>query len=264
LREALRDEKETMRVADARSYVITVDAERLRRFFRETRLTSEPFWGVVRPRVGCTLSHLALWRRIAEGPDEFAVVYEDDARFLRDENEEDRTALAQFLRRRDEHVLLLGHHPWLFDLRPAAEEGGGSLATGHALDLHAYAIKRTGAAALLEKYEARLRNEWHLALLPLGAIDTLFLVERVCALRPPLFEQTDNSVYAAAAEEHSGQRQRPPAFFFVLYFLNRAWLRSLVAVLVVLAAAAATAVLLLVRFGEAVRAPLKQRMRRGG
>jgi hypothetical protein len=178
-----------MRLLDLPSRVITVDAARLARFQAASPFASEPFVGVRAPKIGCTLSHLALWKEVAEGPHACIVVFEDDARLARRLDATDDAALRRFLRR-EVPVMLLGYHP---NVRCSTHVEDGLL-EGHFLDSHAYVLTRTGAARLLRGYGAALAatRAW---LVPLGAVDTIFLVEKVCALTRMAFVQADTGRY---------------------------------------------------------------------
>lgn len=174
-------------------YVITVDEERYDGCRKHLRSALgwdvvRRFDGIVKPKVGCTLTHLKLWEqhaREARRRSEAMLVFEDDARLCRPIDDEDERAVARFLDDESQGLMLLGWHPHLHRMR----DGAGRAKRGIAVDAHAYIIKAGHARYLLDRWAAKMRSRLHQAFAPTGAIDCLFLLEPVTMLDPMLFVQ---------------------------------------------------------------------------
>jgi len=98
--------------------------------------------------VGIAMSHMVIWRRIRDGPDEMALVFEDDAvlhgDFMQDVLEAIDQA-GQF------HVLNLGC--FMCDFRLARSSRGVRDVNGFA-GAHAYVLTKEGARKLLDIYDS--------------------------------------------------------------------------------------------------------------
>ena len=150
-------------------------------FSYETRL-------LTRGAVGCALSHLHLWERVAEhaDPHHSAVVFEDDVERLAPDFDEQlaRTAATLATLSREQELLwdvcYLGHFARPPGARPTVGEGpppapGLRRLVGGVYGLFAYVISRRGARNLL-KWRQRGRSS--VALLPLAAQIDCALAER--------------------------------------------------------------------------------------
>ena len=151
-----------------------------------------PLWdvklaqGILHPKLGCTLSHLKLWK---EKEDNVYVVFEDDAIFQRKLNEQDEKIINTFLTDNSQHILQLGWSPSTYRINRVKS----GIYIGHTLDTHAYIIKKSFAKGLLYKYGDKLRQN---PIGLIGSVDTLFLMEEVSFFEPMLFVQDKEPRYS--------------------------------------------------------------------
>nr|QBK86822.1 MAG: glycosyltransferase family 25 LPS biosynthesis protein [Marseillevirus LCMAC103] len=170
-----------------REYCITLGGRRWAAFHRTFPHVAR-FDGY-KHKDGCTISHLRLFRMALEKGYPAVKVYEDDARMSREFTAADQRAIDAFLADPESRTLLLGFCPLVHDWTPVE----GRLASGHALDAHAYIITAKGMADMLACFpeEKRLHRLFHM-----GSNDTYYLAHKVNGLVPPLFHQTGNEKYS--------------------------------------------------------------------
>lgn len=170
------------------SYVITINQQRLKQRFR-SHTSPFVFFGITdaNPMWGCTQSHLGLWKYLLTKyeNDAYVLIFEDDAFLHRNIEEADEDAISLFLNDVNGNILLLGFNPTVFKMK----EVYGRLMYGYALDAHAYIIRVGYARTILEKYECVFSRPWGKLLLPMGSIDTLFVVRSHHILHPMLYVQ---------------------------------------------------------------------------
>lgn len=96
-------------------------------------------------QMGCALSHVQMWARVAAGPDPYAVVFEDDV-LLKPGWRDSLHAVMDEVRDKDVDVVYLGH---CFETKGAPWHGSARLR--HSVNpacTHAYLLTRQGARAL--------------------------------------------------------------------------------------------------------------------
>lgn len=178
-------------------YVISINDERLKEFKisikdSEFGYNVTPFKGVKKKMIGCTLSHLNLWKYIIDTNIEPAVIiFEDDAQHIRPCCTQDDTTFEHFMLDENVGVLLLGWNPGFSH----ATEQQPHYYTGHATDSHAYILKTSFARRYIDKYAPFFENRLHQMFAPLGAIDHIFLLEKVALSIPIIFIQRGEENY---------------------------------------------------------------------
>ena len=106
-----------------------------------------PMPGLTPGELGCFLSHVAIWRRVADGPHDVVMVLEDDANVHLPAQWPDIVAAAGAAPRGWD-ILFLGHNNQ--DGLPGIQEARGDVWGAHAL-----LLTRTGAQRLLSALDAR-------------------------------------------------------------------------------------------------------------
>ena len=176
-------------------YVISVNDTRLQQFqfdMKHSGYNVVPFEGVKKQKVGCTLSHLNLWKHIVDTNTEPAVIiFEDDAKQIRPYSTQDDTAFEHFLLDSNVGIFLLGWNP----RDSHATEQKPHYYTGHALDSHAYILKTSFARKYIKKYGQIFENQFHQMFAPAGTIDTIFVIEKVALSVPMIFIQHGDERY---------------------------------------------------------------------
>ena len=180
-------------------FVITIDDTRLGCFNKRLESSlgwkATPFRGLRKKKVGCTLSHLKLWRHIVRHKERLGpavVIFEDDAACARPCTEADDLALRSFMQDHSVAVLQLGWSPFFTHGR----QKNASYHVGNSLDAHAYVVKPSLLQRYLDAYGPMFCSTYHQSLAPIGTNDTLFLVNLVGIVSPMLFIQENNPRYA--------------------------------------------------------------------
>ena len=212
-------------------FVISISESRLRSFNKHLDSlgwTAEVVPGV-RGRYGCSLSHLKCWKRIASlPPGTLVIIFEDDAHVCKPLGHLENEAFKRF-DSGDTGVLLLGHNPIIV----RGERLSGILFEGHALDTHAYVIKQSFASYLVCRYESKMLQSSHHAILPVGVVDTLWLIEKVSFLSPMLFIQDNNYKYNGVCSRKTPRCILP--LFLIFRYVNLVWWKNEVSTIVLVA-----------------------------
>ena len=151
-------------------FVITIDDTRLGCFNKRLESSlgwkATPFRGLRKKKVGCTLSHLKLWRHIVRHKERLGpavVIFEDDAACARPCTEADDLALRSFMQDHSVAVLQLGWSPFL---RMVVRRTRRTI--GNSLDAHAYVVKPSLLQRYLDAYgpmfcsiSSITRAHWH-------------------------------------------------------------------------------------------------------
>lgn len=210
-----------MDFASLKAYVITIDPARLAARFKShvAPTNLEVFAGVRQAATGCTISHFALWDHIrrAHRPDEYILVFEDDAYQHRRLVPSDLHAIDSFCSHLQGDILLLGFNPTIHTYRDVQ----GRLKQGRGLDSHAYLIRVAYADRLHTRYHSKSSSVAHNLWAPLGAVDTLFLFQDCHLLVPMLYVQSGRGDYRKVAQAGGHPVHGSPTLMWGLAAINR-------------------------------------------
>ena len=178
------------------SYVITINIDRMRERFN-AHVIPTIFNGVLDRNsklIGALKSHFHVWNSLKDlhKPTDYVLIFEDDANLCRNMTIFDHKAINNFINKIKGNVMLLGFSPNIHSFQNTKYS---KIKKGYSLDCYAYIIKVEFATYLYNKYYQKMTTKLHQKLLPLGHVDTLFLIYEVYTLYPMLYGQKDDKRY---------------------------------------------------------------------
>tara|TARA_Y100000389_G_C17082104_1_gene327122 strand:+ start:12 stop:512 length:501 start_codon:yes stop_codon:yes gene_type:complete len=123
----------------------------------------------------------------------------------------DINAINTFRNKFKGNILLLGFSP---NINNFTRTKHYKILKGYCTDTYSYIIKVEFATYLYDKYYSKMLSFWAKKMLPLGHVDTLFLIYEVYAMYPMLYGQKDDKRYDSIFINKGFNKNTKPIVYF--------------------------------------------------